>query len=166
MVTYGVSWLIWFPLLANRRWGMDLPVVQGQYYLASFGPFIGAVVSSVFSLGWRGLEDWAKRAYSFRFSLRLLATVIGLLLLYVMVAVPIHALVTGNWPQWSRFGLTEKLPGFNIWETSLLWMLTFGLGEESGWRGYMLSELYKHYTLLKSSLIIAGVWIIWHLPAF
>ena len=141
LVTYGVSWLIWLPLLANRRWGMNLPIVPGQYYLASFGPFFGAIVSSSVSLGWQGIEAWAKRVYSFRFPWRMLTTVIGMLLLYVLVAVPVHTIVTGNWPEWSQFGLTEKLPGFNIFETSLIWMLTFGLGEESGWRGYMLPEL-------------------------
>jgi len=120
---------------------MNLPIVPGQYYLASFGPFVGAIVSSSVSLGWQGIEAWAKRVYSFRFPWRMLTTVIGMLLLYVLVAVPVHTIVTGNWPEWSQFGLTEKLPGFNIFETSLIWMLTFGLGEESGWRGYMLPEL-------------------------
>ncbi|WP_198023064.1 hypothetical protein [Paenibacillus zanthoxyli] len=41
-----------------------------------------------------------------------------------------------------RVGLTSDLPaGFNLWETSLVWMLTFGIGEKSGWRGFLLPEL-------------------------
>jgi uncharacterized protein len=165
-VTFGLTWLIWFPLLANRSFGMNLPIVPGQFYFASFGPFLGAVVSLTITSGWKGIQEWGKRVYSFRFPLRWIAVVSSLLLLYVLVSVPIHAIVTGDWPEWSQFGLTERLPGLNIWQTSLVWMLTFGLGEESGWRGYMLPELYKRYSLLKSSLIVAGVWIIWHLPAF
>ncbi|MEL1135769.1 CPBP family intramembrane glutamic endopeptidase [Desulfitobacterium sp. THU1] len=166
LVTFGVTWLIWFPLLVNRSFGMNLPIVPGQFYLGSFGPFIGAVISSATSSGWKGIEEWLKRAYSFRFKLRWMTVVFSLLLLYALASVFTHAIVTGHWPDWSRFGLTEKLPNFNIWQTSLVWILTFGLGEESGWRGYMLPELYKRYSLLKSALIVAGVWIIWHLPAF
>jgi len=166
LVTFSVTWLIWFPLLVNRSFGMNLPIVPGQFYLGSFGPFIGAVVSSAILSGWKGIEDWFKRVYSVHFTLRWISVVCSLLLLYALISVSIHAIVTGHWPNWSKFGLTERLPGFNIWETSLVWMLTFGLGEESGWRGYMLPELYKRYSLLKSSLIVAGVWITWHLPAF
>jgi len=166
LVTFGLTWLIWIPLLVNRSFGMNLPVVPGQFYLGSFGPFIGAVISSATSSGWKGIEEWFKRAYSFRFKLRWITVVFSLLLLYALASVSTHAIVTGHWPDWSKFGLTEKLPNFNIWQTSLVWILTFGLGEESGWRGYMLPELYKCYSLLTSALIVAGVWIIWHLPAF
>jgi len=166
LVTYGVTWLIWFPLLANRSFGMNLPILPGQFYLGSFGPLIGALISSAIASGWNGIGDWLKRAYSFRFKLGWISVVCSLLLLYALAAVSTHAIVTGHWPDWSKFGLTVRLPGLNICETSLVWILTFGLGEESGWRGYMLPELYKRYSLLKSALIVAGVWIIWHLPAF
>ncbi|MDF2608087.1 MAG: abortive infection protein [Bacillales bacterium] len=166
LVTFGVTWLIWFPLLANHSLGMNLPIIPGQFYLASFGPLIGAVVSSATTSGWKGTKDWGKRVFSFDFSLRLLTVVGILLLVYFLVSITVHAIVLGNWPEWIRFGITEKLPGLNIWQTSLVWILTFGLGEESGWRGYMIPELYKRYSLLKSSLITAGVWIVWHLPAF
>jgi membrane protease YdiL (CAAX protease family) len=145
---------------------MNLPTIPGQYYLASFGPLIGAVVSSAITSGWKGVKGWCRKVFSFSFPLSWLAVVSSLLLIYFSVSVSSHAIVTGNWPEWSRFGITEKLPGLNIWQTSMVWLLTFGLGEESGWRGFMIPELCKRYSLLKSSLIVAAVWIVWHLPAF
>ena len=39
----------------------------------------------------------------------------------------------------------------------------FGLGEEAGWRGFLLKEL-RHLGFYKASLIIGVVWGFWHAP--
>jgi hypothetical protein len=38
------------------------------------------------------------------------------------------------------------------------------LGEELGWRGFLLPELQKKHTNLKSAIIIGVIWFIWHIP--
>ena len=38
------------------------------------------------------------------------------------------------------------------------------LGEETGWRGYMLEMLYPRYGLIPSSIIIGVAWGLWHAP--
>lgn len=38
------------------------------------------------------------------------------------------------------------------------------LGEEIGWRGFFVPELYKNLGYTKTSLISGAVWGIWHLP--
>ena len=43
--------------------------------------------------------------------------------------------------------------------------LTSGaLGEELGWRGYVLNNLQKKYIPLTASLIVGVIWGLWHLP--
>lgn len=165
-VSFGFTWLLWLPLLANRQWNMSLPVISGQFYLASFGPLVGAVFASFFTGGRTEVGRWAKRVYSFRFAPLWLGIALGLPLMYGVIGVTAHRLVTGMWLDWNRFGLTEKLPGLNIWGTALVWILTYGLGEESGWRGFLLPELHKRFSLMNSALIVAAIWIVWHLPAF
>lgn len=38
------------------------------------------------------------------------------------------------------------------------------LGEELGWRGYLLNELNTRFSRLKSALITGIIWSVWHLP--
>lgn len=38
------------------------------------------------------------------------------------------------------------------------------LGEELGWRGFLLGEFNKRHTLLRSSLLVGLIWSVWHLP--
>jgi len=48
----------------------------------------------------------------------------------------------------------------------LFTLLIVGIGEEVGWRGWMLPRLLQKYNPLKSSIILGVVWGGWHLPLF
>ncbi|MDT3429112.1 membrane protease YdiL (CAAX protease family) [Paenibacillus forsythiae] len=166
LIAFGFTWACWLPLLANRQLASDLPVLPGQFYLGSFGPFAGAAAAELYS-GGKGLGTWIKTLFSFSFPRGWLLISSGLPLAYGCIAILAHRFITGSFPDPSRFGLTADLPArFNIWETSLVWMLTFGIGEESGWRGFLLPELHRRRSLFSSALIVAVVWMVWHLPAF
>jgi membrane protease YdiL (CAAX protease family) len=41
---------------------------------------------------------------------------------------------------------------------------TYALGEEIGWRGFLVPELYKQLGFTRSSLIAGIIWGAWHLP--
>jgi membrane protease YdiL (CAAX protease family) len=53
------------------------------------------------------------------------------------------------------------IPGFII-----KFFLDAGLGEELGWRGFLLPRLQARYSALVSSIIVGIVWGLWHLPLF
>jgi membrane protease YdiL (CAAX protease family) len=38
------------------------------------------------------------------------------------------------------------------------------VGEELGWRGWLLPGLLKHGARLRAALIVGGVWTVWHVP--
>jgi membrane protease YdiL (CAAX protease family) len=65
-------------------------------------------------------------------------------------------------------GLLGELPylpylGLGGW---IFWLLTVGLGEESGWRGYALPKLQANMSALSATLILTLLWVGWHLPRF
>lgn len=51
---------------------------------------------------------------------------------------------------------------------TILWAGLYAgpLGEELGWRGFLLPEFQKRLTNLKSAVIIGVIWFIWHIPLF
>ncbi|WP_245809013.1 CPBP family intramembrane glutamic endopeptidase [Shouchella patagoniensis] len=76
---------------------------------------------------------------------------IGVLFLsYIVWNVPISEQLTASWA--SLF----LLFGYNF--------ILGPLGEELGWRGFVLNELQKRVSPLKSALIIGILWGFWHLP--
>ncbi|MEO3947093.1 CPBP family intramembrane glutamic endopeptidase [Gorillibacterium sp. CAU 1737] len=164
--SFGFTWLLWLPLLLERQFDISLPQLPGQFYLASFGPLLGAILTCWITEGWIGLRSWLSRVFSVQRAGKGILAAILLILLYILVALVAQRLIAGQWPEWNQFGRTEKLPGQNAVMTALIWMLTFGLGEESGWRGYLLPLLHKRSSLLRSALIVAMIWMLWHLPAF
>ncbi|HVS01392.1 MAG TPA: CPBP family intramembrane glutamic endopeptidase [Thermoanaerobaculia bacterium] len=48
----------------------------------------------------------------------------------------------------------------------LFTLLVVAVGEEPGWRGWMLPELQKRFSPLTSTLLVGVVWGLWHFPLF
>ncbi len=61
----------------------------------------------------------------------------------------------------SRFQLrtTQLVPQFII-------ILLIAIGEEYGWRGFLLPRLIKKFSVFNSSLILGLIWGLWHYPAY
>jgi membrane protease YdiL (CAAX protease family) len=47
-----------------------------------------------------------------------------------------------------------------------LQVITGAMGEELGWRGFLLSRLQRGLTPRVAALVMATTWALWHLPAF
>ncbi len=69
--------------------------------------------------------------------------------------------------QWTILTLQNNVVGF-VWllPVSFAHNLLLGgsLGEEIGWRGFLLTQLLKRNNPLAASLIVGVVWALWHLP--
>ncbi len=46
----------------------------------------------------------------------------------------------------------------------LIWPLFSSLGEEFGWRGYMLPRLIYRFGVMKAGMLLGILWEVWHLP--
>ncbi|MDZ7826834.1 MAG: type II CAAX endopeptidase family protein [Gammaproteobacteria bacterium] len=53
------------------------------------------------------------------------------------------------------------------WLLTPAFLLLFGpLPEEIAWRGWALDRLQRQHSALRASLLLAVVWMVWHLPLF
>lgn len=46
----------------------------------------------------------------------------------------------------------------------VLQVVIIGFGEELGWRGWLLPNLNKKYSLLKAMILVLIIWTLWHFP--
>lgn len=165
VVSFAVSWALWLPILVQAQ-TVGIAQMPWTFFAASFGPACGAVAASLWEGGLRGIAGWARRTFSVSFPPIWWLAGIGMPIAYYLIGYVTAAIVTGGWPDPAAFGVTEKLPGLAWPLVALVWVLTFGLGEESGWRGWLLPALTRRVSVFWSALIVAGIWIAWHAPAF
>ncbi|CAL8974476.1 hypothetical protein PROP_01435 [Propionicimonas sp. T2.31MG-18] len=165
LIAFVVTWMIWLPILVQARTS-GLAAMPPTFFLASVGPLCGAIAAALWEGGPRELARWARRTFATGFAPVWWLAGIGMPLAYLAVGWASAFLVTGVWPDPAGLGLTGKLPGLAWPVVAVVWVLTFGVGEEAGWRGWLLPALSRKISVFWSSLIVAGVWISWHLPAF
>ena len=70
------------------------------------------------------------------------------------------------WPDLSAFGQVMYLPYLTIIGAWLLWIFTYGIGEETGWRGFLLPAFQSKFGALRSSFYVSIIWAGWHIPMF
>ncbi len=145
VIAFGWTW----PLAALIEQSMVFPL------LALFGPCVAALIVLYASHGRAGLAQLGSK---FRLSRSLIAWCILAALLPLALLVPLWLLHVWWWG-----GI-----GFELSALSLLSFVVavLILGEEVGWRGFLLPYLLHRYPPLTSAMIVGLVWAIWHLPNF
>jgi uncharacterized protein len=163
-LTFGITWTIaatamlapdWF----NTRFG-PLNSRAPMFYFAVWAPNIAAFVITLATGGWFAIRDLFDRLLRWRVGLWVWAIALGFhpALMLVVEAV---GLAFGDplptWSNWQALGLgLISLP-----------LIALGpLGEELGWRGYLLPRMLERMRPLSAALILGAIWMIWHVPAF
>ena len=162
LLAYALSWSVGALLIAAHN---DLLAVPGTlHYLVSFGPAMAAVTVTALTSGRRGLYDLLTRLTRWRIRWVL----VGLLspLALAGIAALTGYLLTGNRPDLASLGQVAYLGDIGVAAALLLWIATFGFGEELGWRGFALHRMQAKQGALSASIVIGILWALWHLPAF
>lgn len=162
IVTFGFSWLAWLPLVFAK----PTSVMPWYFYVGSMGPAVGALAATLILRADGGPRIWVRRTFSVTGIGKALAVVIVSIILYVGIGVLVEQMATGSLERISTVGLTSKLPGASAALVAMVWLLTFGLGEEVGWRGWLMPTLAGRFGFIRASLLVAAAWLIWHLPQF
>jgi uncharacterized protein len=166
ILAYAISWAVEIPLAASAQGWLRAPVPPAIHYLASFGPMLSALIVTAATEGRVGIRRLLAGLLKWRVGLGwILFAILSPITLFGVAAIVDYA-ANGKWPDLALLGEVDYLPYLGIIGAFLLWLFTFGLGEELGWRGYALPRLQKGWSALSATLILGVVWAIWHLPAF
>jgi uncharacterized protein len=164
VLAYAFSWCAYVPLALQAQ-GRFSGVPEGLHLAAAFGPLLAAFIVTATTGGRAGVRDLLSRMARWRIGWGWLVAAFSPAPVFAVVVLGMR-LVTGTWEAASSFGQVAELPHLGWLSGWLAWTLTFGLGEETGWRGFALPRLQARYNARTASLILGLMWAFWHTPAF
>ena len=166
ILAYAISWIIVAPLVASAQGFIDVSVPFALHYLNDYAPLSAAIITTAIANRTEGLRELFQRMMKWRVGL-------GWVLVAAFSPLALFGIATGmvivgmgeEPPDLSLLGSITYLPylGGGGW---IFWILTAGIGEESGWRGYALPSLQGNMSALSATLIVTLLWVGWHLPRF
>ena len=129
---------------------------------SAFGPSLAGLTTVALFDRLPGVKRWLKRCLFWRIGWGWYAIAAFAPFGMMVSALALHAAMGGTVP--------PSPAARSLWLSALIFgqiLLQGGpLGEEFGWRGYMLPALTHHFGWRLASLTVGGVWALWHLPLF
>jgi membrane protease YdiL (CAAX protease family) len=156
-LAYGISWVIWAPLVLGKGGLGLIPTQPSPIYLYAgfFGPTLAALISQRLLNGdWRAFRLWTSL---WQMIAGMLAGSALLLLADFMIAL----------------GITQS--GYSLWSWPALLaiprvflpnLVGGPLGEEPGWRGFAFPRLQTRLGPLPACAVLGFLWTSWHLPLY
>lgn len=164
LLAYLFSWLAMAPL-ALQGLGLLSGVPRWLHFAGAFGPLLAAFVVTGASGGVIALRAWLRRMFRWPGAPWVLFALLSPVALFLL-AVSLLRLAGTSGVSLGQFGYVAEFSQLGWVAGWLLWILTFGLGEEVGWRGFALPRLQAGHSARSASLILGLFWAGWHLPAF
>jgi CAAX protease family protein len=159
LACFGFSWGLWFLVMMSSAGWIPIRVPLNPY--GSFGPAFAAVLTLWIRGGRPAVNRLLRSAFRFRAKPRWylfsLLSPLGLsIIALIEYSVTAKAFPAPHLDQW-----------YMVLPIALLILVLGGpLGEEIGWRGFLLPELLKRYSSLTAACIVGIFWFVWHLPLF
>jgi membrane protease YdiL (CAAX protease family) len=159
LVSYYLLTLILSGLIFALLFSAGL--VEGLFFLATVGPGLAAILVTLLIGGGLGVRGLLGRLLILRVGIQWWLVALLLPALIVLGAVYLSSLFGGPTLDFSRYQ-----PLYTIIPMIILITLINGVGEELGWRGFMLPRLQSRYSALVASLILGTFWGLWHAPVY
>ena len=157
-VTFGMAWVLWLVgwLITQHKVSPPLfPVLV----VGSFGPFVGALVTTWKEGGPRNALRFFARVFDVRMGWAVFLVSFFLLPILAVIVELAHARFTHGAP---HFTMTLSEAPLNY---LFLFLVGGTLAEEYGWS--LLSDKLDDVLPLKASTFVLGViWALWHVPLF
>jgi membrane protease YdiL (CAAX protease family) len=150
-LAFLLSWYPWFIALAMGRESGPNPL----------GPFAAALIVTATGEGWSAVKALLARIVKVRVGLRWYAMALLLPVALVIVGLALNALFGAPVPTQAQLAQWPQML-----DKFIFILLFIALGEEPGWRGFLLPRLQARHGALRASLILGAIWALWHLPLF
>ena len=129
--------------------------------LGALSSSLAAIVLVVVEGRKGGLRDLLGRFLIWRVGIQWWAFALLFAIIPSVAALYLFNLLGGPPVDWS--GLP---PLYTVVPMFIMLTIAAGMGEEFGWRGFLLPRLQTRHNALVSGLIVGVVWAIWHIPLF
>jgi len=163
LMAYAFSWLGWLPYILSLDGLGLLPVHLTQLGTlpgAYLGPLLSGFLMTGVTEGKAGLRRLLRRFVLWRVGWQWYPL--------ILLGVPAILFLGFLTQSGSRAALHNPFPQFVLFFPLLLILeiVTSGLAEEPGWRGFALPRLQSRYGPLVGTLMLGLLWGGWHLPLF
>jgi membrane protease YdiL (CAAX protease family) len=164
ILAYAISWTVGIPLALIAQGKLNWQIPFQVHYLYAYGPMLSAFIMTGLTKGWPGIVDIFRRLFKWQMRPAWWLIAFSPLIGYAVVVIVLR-LIQGTWVDLSLLGEVNFLPNLGA-GALFLWIFTYGIGEEIGWRGYALPRLQARMNALSATLVLGGLWALWHLPIF
>jgi len=165
ILAYLYSWIIWSPLVLSAKGIIDTYVPPWIHLIGSWGPLLAAFTVTVIVGKGAGFRELIRRLFRWKVGLRWFLVATSPIILF-LIALSIDILISNTSFDFNLFGRLQEISGVVGVAGWVVMILTFGFGEETGWRGFALPRLQITRSASKATLILIPIWIFWHLPLF
>ena len=160
LINYIISWSFLYPSYQLIKQNDEITPLALIGLIGAYGPSIAAIIVQGI-LDKKKLKTLFKKLIQIRSQWKLLLFVIIVPIILYVIAYLISALIfegdlSVHW-----------IIGFSNISFWFLAALPFGpMGEELGWRGFLLPKLLEHFSIIKSTILVGLAWGVWHLASF
>jgi membrane protease YdiL (CAAX protease family) len=138
-----------FGFTINNHFWLYIP-----YILGGLSPTISSYIILKKNNEIPGFKEWIKNLFTLKISIKFYILVI---LFYLIMLIMFILIPPG----------LERMEPIYVFFVSLPIIMVLGGGlEEAGWRYILQPELDKKFGFILSSVIVAPIWAVWHLPLF
>ena len=137
-----------------------------HHALGALGPIAAAFLVSAAETGVAGQADLMRRMGLWRGRLVWVGVALLAPLAVLMFAVVGASLVSGERVSLIGRGRSREFPQLSAISFLAYNVVSFGYGEEVGWRGFALPRLQARHSAFVASLLLTLGWALWHAPLF
>lgn len=163
IATFTLTYTSWISfMLVHYSYGIKVFDNSPFGLLMLLGLFSPSIMGLIFRLRYGSLSSKTTNQRTLYYSILAFLLPVGLVLTDTLPPQLLRAVIANRaLPEWPElhFSLSLVVSAFAM-------SIVFGGLEELGWRAYLLPQLLQKYSLVKSTLILAFFWSIWHLPLF